>query len=106
MAKQLREGEIDALVARYREIRSMRKLATEFGLSRTTIAKHLADRGINTSRGMTSADIARAADLYEGGLSSVSIGKRLGYDNKTILSALRAEGITIREALVRYPTNP
>ena len=106
MAKQLREGEVGALVARYREIRSMRKLATEFRVSRTAVAKHLADRGLDTSRGMTSADIARAADLYKDGLSNVTIGKRLGFDNKTILSALRAKGITIREALGCYPTNP
>lgn len=100
-AKQLREHEIDVLVARYRELRNMRQVAREFRMSRTTVAKHLANRGIDASRGMKPADIDRAVDLYAEGLSSMSIGKQLGFDNHTILSALRAEGVPIRKALGR-----
>lgn len=71
-AKQLRRREVDALVERYGETRNMREVAHEFRVSRTTVAKHLADRGIDTSRGMKPADIARAAELYAQGLSSVN----------------------------------
>ncbi|NYJ18293.1 hypothetical protein [Glaciibacter psychrotolerans] len=100
-AKQLREREIDELVARYREIRSMREVAREFRMSRTTVAKHLADRGIDASRGMKALEINKAVSLYIKGLSSMTIGKQLGYDNHTIIKALREQGVPIRVALGR-----
>lgn len=99
MAKQLRESEIDTVVARYHEVRNIRQVAREFKLSRTTVAKHLLDRGVDTSRGMKPAEITRAVDLYATGLSSITIGKQLGYDNHTILAALRNEGVQIRKPL-------
>lgn len=77
----------------------MREVAREFRVSRTTVAKHLADRGINTSRGMKPADIARAVELYTEGVSSVNIGKQLGFDNHTVISALRRAHVPIRKAL-------
>jgi hypothetical protein len=40
-----------------------------------------------------------AAQLYTEGLSSIAIGKQLGFDNHTIIAALRAEGVAIRKAL-------
>jgi hypothetical protein len=90
---------LDALVARYREIRNMRQLAREFRMSRTTVAKHLADRGIDTSKGMLPADVEQAVALYAEGYSSITIGKRLGFDNHTVLKALRDAGVVIRRAL-------
>ena len=97
--QELREHEIDELVARYQETRNMRQVAREFRMSRTTVAKHLADRNIDTSRGMKAGDVARAVELYAEGLSSVNIGKQLGFDNHTVISALRSEGVVIRKAL-------
>lgn len=100
-AKQLREHEIDLLVTRYRELRNMRQVAREFRMSRTTVTKHLAARGIDTARGMKLVDVARAVELYSRGLSSITIGKQLGFDNHTVLRALRGEGVVIRKALGR-----
>lgn len=79
----------------------MREVAREFRMSRTTVAKHLADRGIDASRGMKPVDAKRAAKLYAEGLSSIVIGKQLGFDNHTIIKALREQGIPIRVALGR-----
>ena len=98
-AKQLRSDEVDELVTRYLEIRNMRTIASEFQISRTTVAKHLTDRGVDTSRGMKTADVTKAVELYAEGLSSMVIGKQLGFDNHTIISALRLEGVPIRTAL-------
>lgn len=98
-AKQLRPREIDVLVERYAETRNMRAVAREFAMSRTTVAKHLADRGVDTSRGMKRDDIVCAVEMYAEGMSSVNIGKRLGFDNHTVISALRSEGVAIRNAL-------
>ncbi|MGQ2914559.1 hypothetical protein [Microbacterium aurantiacum] len=77
----------------------MRQLAREFRMSRTTVAKHLSDRGVDSSRGMKPRDIAKAVELYAQGLSSIVIGKQLGFDNHTIIAALRSEGVSIRNAL-------
>lgn len=45
---------------------------------------------------MTGAQIAIAVELYERGRASAAIGSRLGFDNHTILKAVRARGVTIR----------
>lgn len=95
-ARQLRAREIDQDVDRYLAVRNMRTVAREFQLSRTTVARILTERGIDASRRMTDAQISVAAELYEQGLSSAAIGQRLGFDNHTILKALRTQGIAIR----------
>ena len=87
-AIRLREEEIDQLVARYKEIRNMRTVALEFRMSRETVAKHLAARGIDTSKSMKPADIKKAKALYAQGMGSRRIGRMLGFDNKTILKAI------------------
>lgn len=74
----------------------MRQVAREFRISRTTVAKHLAERGVQTSRSMKPEEVKRAVRMYEGGSSSVVIGEELGYDNHTILKELRQAGVTIR----------
>lgn len=68
-------------------------------MSRTTVAKHLADRGVATTKSMSAEQIARAVELYADGLSSMVIGKQLGFDNHTIVKALRMSGMRIRPAL-------
>lgn len=87
-AKQFRAQQIDRLVERYRETKNMRLVSRELGISRTTVAKHLADRGIDTSKSMKPADVAKARELYAQGMGSGRIGKLLGFDNKTILRAV------------------
>jgi hypothetical protein len=99
--RQLREREKRAVVARYLEIRNMRQLAREFSISRTTVARVLAEHGIDTSRGMSPADVRQAAELYEQGASSMTIGKAMGFDNHTILSALRSAEVVIRQQIGR-----
>jgi hypothetical protein len=98
-ARQLRAAETDQLVRRYLEVRNMRQVAREFRMSRTTVAKLLTERGIDTSRGMKPAEVEQAVRLYEDGLSSIVIGKRLGFDNHSVLKALREAGVSIRPAL-------
>lgn len=88
--RRLQSPEIDELVRRYRTTKNMRELAREFQISRTTVAKHLKDRGVDSSRGMKPAQIAKAKELYAQGLGSGQIGKLLGFDNKTILKAVKS----------------
>lgn len=100
-ARQLRSHEIDEVVSRYDEITNIRQVAREFRLSRTTVARLLADRGVNTSRSMTPAEVKVAAEMYRRGESSGTIGVSLGFDNHTILKALRNAGVAIRVQLGR-----
>jgi len=54
-------------------MRNIRTVAREFQISRTTVARILAEHGIDASRRMTDAQISVAAELYEQGLSSAAI---------------------------------
>ena len=98
-ARQLRADEAELLVTRYLAVRNIRTVAREFQVSRTTVARILTEHGIDASRRMTDAQILTAAKLYEQGLSSAAIGKQLGFDNHTILKALRGRSIAIRPAV-------
>lgn len=100
-ARQLREREVDELVARYGQVGNMRQVAREFCISRTTVAKALVNRGVATSRGMSSTEIAQAVALYDLGESSITIGRKLGFNNHTVLRVLRQAGVRIRTPLGR-----
>lgn len=95
-ARQLRSEEVQLLIARYLAIRNIRAVARELHISRTTVARILTEHGIDASRGMSETQVGIAAELYEQGLSSAVIGRRLGFDNHTILKNLRSCGVAIR----------
>jgi DNA-binding CsgD family transcriptional regulator len=96
--KRPSEAEIDHLVARYLELKSLRLVAAELGVDRATVRTHLKQRGVQLveQARMTDRDVARAVELYVAGQSSVTIGKALGFDNHTVLKALRTAGVRIR----------
>jgi DNA-binding CsgD family transcriptional regulator len=79
----------------------MRQVARELDLSRTTVAKHLGDRGIKTSRRMSAEQSAEAVHLCGGGMSSLDVGAILGFDNHTVLEAVADAGMPIRKSLGR-----
>jgi hypothetical protein len=95
-ARQLRAVEVDTLVARYEEVGSVNAIAHEYQVTRQTVAKLLAERGIETIRRMSATDVAIATDRYTLGDSAATIGRRLGFAPHTVLSALRAAGVPIR----------
>lgn len=95
---RLTEAEIDRLVERYAELKSLRQVAQEFGIDRSTARSHLLARHVTIEppASMTSDQIASAIALYAEGKSSAAIGKVLGFTNKTVIKELRAGGVTIR----------
>lgn len=95
-ARQLRADEANAVAERYLVVRNVRAVAAEFHLSRTTVSRILASQGIDTSRGMKPAEVKHAMRLYAEGLSSITIGQQLGFDNHTILKELRRAGVQVR----------
>jgi len=95
-ARQLRPAEVDALITRYQQLGSVAEVAREFGVTRQTVGMHLAARGIDTIRRMSEADIATATELYRDGRSAATIGRRLGFNAQTVLTALRSVGVPIQ----------
>jgi AraC-like DNA-binding protein len=95
-ALQLREDEIDRLVARFKETGSVKDVAVEFGISRQTAAKHIKQRGLLTVNRMKEEQILEAAERYLDGASAKTIGLALGFDTQTILRGLRSVGVPIR----------
>lgn len=93
---KLRDHEIDRVVELYEHLESVREVARELGIARTTVGRYLALRGIETRHHMSDADVKLAVQQYEGGQSSNEIAQRLGFDNHTVLSALRGAGVRIR----------
>lgn len=95
-ALQLREDEIDRLVARFEETGSVKDVAVEFGISRQTAAKHIKERGLLTVNRMNEQQILEAAERYLDGASAKSIGLALGFDTQTVLRGLRSVDVPIR----------
>jgi AraC-like DNA-binding protein len=95
-ALQLREDEIDRLVARFKETGSVKDVAAEFGISRQTAAKHIKQRGLLTVNRMNEEQILEAAERYLDGASAKTIGLVLGFDTQTVLRGLRSVGVPIR----------
>ena len=60
------------------------------------MSQHLKEHGVDLTKGMSPAAKEQAARLYADGKSSAAIGKQLGFDNHTVLSALRSMGVPIR----------
>lgn len=95
-SRQLKPDEITFLIAHYRDLGSVAAAAQAIGVTRQTAAKHLKYAGVATLRGMTPADIASAILAYRDGQSAARIGRRLGFDPQTIITALRAADVSIR----------
>ena len=93
---QLREDEIDRLVAWFKKTGSVKDVAVEFGISRQTAAKHIKQRGLLTVHRMNEQQILEAAERYLDGASAKTIGLALGFDTQTVLRGLRSLGVAIR----------
>jgi DNA-binding CsgD family transcriptional regulator len=83
--------EMEMLAHRYNQIKSMRLVAREFGISETTVRSHLRALGITVriSKSMTELQKQKARDMWAAGMPSTLIGKKLGYSHHTILRTVR-----------------
>ncbi|MCU1477692.1 MAG: hypothetical protein JWQ64_2385 [Subtercola sp.] len=104
-ALQLTPVEIDELVWKYQAGESMKALARQFGLHRTTIAGHLNRRGVELRDVTISGHrVDQAVALYESGLSLANIGKKLGFTDGTIHTHLKRRGMRMRPAHQKHPS--
>jgi hypothetical protein len=97
-ATRLSDRQIAALVDAYLAGATVYELAARFGIHRVTVSAHLHRQGVTVRRqGLDDEGVAHAVRLYEDGWSLARIGDRLGVDATTAWTALKAQGIAIRD---------
>jgi DNA invertase Pin-like site-specific DNA recombinase len=89
--------ELDDLVEAYKAGTSIRDLADEFEIDRSTILKYF--QGMDIPRRYPALDPEQCEEvcrLYEGGLNSTEIGEMFEVSADTVLRTLRRNGLTPR----------
>jgi DNA-directed RNA polymerase specialized sigma24 family protein len=96
-SRPLKSDQVDALVAGYEAGKSMKELATEFGINRVTVSSYLHRLGVRLRRsGLDAEQTAQVADLYRSGWSSGRLAEHYEVSTDTVLKALRRAGVAIR----------
>lgn len=97
LARQLREEEVDELVRTYSAGVTLRELAVQFTVYRTTVSKHLQTRGIDTSPpALTDDQVQAAATLYRQGWTLAQLANKYQAGRETMRKRLRASGVKMR----------
>jgi DNA-binding CsgD family transcriptional regulator len=90
-------AEIDDLARAYNAGTSIKDLAVQFEINRSTVLAHLADRVIRRRHpALNPEQKAEVCRLYEEGLSSTEVGLIYDVSPDTILRAAREMGIKVR----------
>lgn len=96
---QVRLDPIDvaALVEMYQAGRTLREVASEFGVPVQTAAAHLKRQGVPQRRHrLTDEQVAEAVQLYEASWSTIQIGQHLGVYPQSIQYRLKRIGVRLR----------
>jgi DNA-directed RNA polymerase specialized sigma24 family protein len=93
--RRLKPHQVAELAEAYRSGKTMKELASAFGIHRTTVTAHLHEQGVSL-RGAGQLDAAEVARLYEEGWSSRELGETFGVSANTVLRFLRQTGVPIR----------
>jgi len=97
--RRLTPSEITHLAQDYTVGSTANQLAVSYGIHRTTVLKHLEQRGVDrrrTQRVLTNDDVAHAAALYSSGQSLKATGSHFGVDAETIRREFAKASIAIR----------
>ncbi len=85
------------LVAAYQAGEPVRTIAGRFGVHRGTVSEFVRQAGVPPRElGLDAAGRARAASLYESGLTLAQVAEEVAASVETVRSAVLAEGGTIR----------
>jgi transposase-like protein len=90
-------GEIDDLAEAYKAGTSIKDLADEFEIDRSTLMKHL--KGMDIPRRYPALDPAQSEEacrLYQSGLTSTEVGNLFRVSADTVLRTLRRSGVEVR----------
>lgn len=90
-------------VARYRELRSLRKVGARLGISQEAVRLRLRNAGVDTGRRDTldAAQLAEIARLYAELENVEELARRLGRHKQTIRRTLQSQGVTIQDGRQR-----
>jgi hypothetical protein len=95
---EVSDSQLTVLVDAYQAGETVYQLAARFDIHRATVSAHLHRQGITLRRqGLDSDGVAHAVRLYEDGWSVARIGNRLGVDGTTAWTAIRGEGVRMRD---------
>jgi len=98
MNRWLTRAEGDRVVQLYRNGKSMRDLAHQFGVHPTTVSATLRREGVELrKRGLDAGQIDEAVNLYAAGNSLARIGDHFGVDHGTVWRQLRKRGVKMRD---------
>jgi hypothetical protein len=96
-AKQLNTEQTAQLIASYTDGANLRKLGAQFGIHPDTAGLILRREEVTMRpKRLTPDQVTEATRLYEAGWSSARIGEGPGFNGTTVISALRASGVSIR----------
>lgn len=94
---KLSPDKTEQLATPYTAGASQRTLAREFGVHRTTVARHLDRREVARHPvGLTPEQAAAAVRLYAGGWSLARIGEHFGVTDNTVRDRLLETGVRTR----------
>jgi len=94
---RLEPPEIDRLRRAYKSGATVRELAQDFRIHRTTAMDLLERAGVpRRGKGPADSELQRAVRLYREGQSTARIGKALGFSAETIRQHLLASGVRVR----------
>ena len=97
--RRLSPADAAELVTAYEAGSTIRELASQFGVHRTTVLAHVERSGVprHSTKGLwDQTTLAAAIQLYEQGQSLESIGDRLGVHADTVAARLRRAGRELR----------
>jgi transposase-like protein len=97
--RRLRDREVDTLVEAYRAGKTIKQVAQQFGITRTTVMAHLDRRHVQrrlAAKQWDDATLAGAAASYAKGYSLAHIAHHHDLDPQTVANRLRRAGVAIR----------
>ena len=96
--RRLSESQVDELIRLRQAGWVVTDLASQFGIHRDTVYRHLKRHGLATATGpvIVGAGLDRVASRYGDGESCASIAADLDVDPSTIANALRRAGVSLR----------
>jgi DNA-directed RNA polymerase specialized sigma24 family protein len=88
---------VQRLIELYLQGQLIDDLATQFGISQTTVMKHVERSGAPRRRNLLTHRLDEARQLYDQGWSLARIGQHLGVNASTVWHALRKAEVRMRD---------
>ena len=97
LGRRLGQAKIDQLAADYQSGTPTTQLMAEYGISKASVLKLLADAGVPMRRQpLTAAQVTEAVDLYQAGLSLAKVSELLTLPHESVRRALIDAGVRMR----------